>query len=144
MGKCLLMNISWRNSCLKTFVIFRKLDQDSLHAPHLKDKPKKTTWILELLLSFLPEVVFLMSCLVDVTYFSSKAFCLLYPHKNVQGMREDQAEETTKTAPDLCGLWKRSWEAVPEEEGCFALGRSRAQYDLVHSIPPVPPVASQQ
>lgn len=39
MGKCLLTN----TSCIKTFVIFRELDQDLLHAPHLEDKPKKKT-----------------------------------------------------------------------------------------------------
>lgn len=45
-GETLAHEHSWSNSCLKTYVIFRELDQDLLHASHLKEEPKKKTGIL--------------------------------------------------------------------------------------------------
>lgn len=56
-GKQSPINVSWSNSYLKTFVIFRELGQDLLHASHLKEEPKKKKKLItELLLFFLLKI----------------------------------------------------------------------------------------
>lgn len=115
------MNISWSNSYLKTFVIFRELGQDLLHASHLKEEPKKKNKYWTTFVFSPPKFLFMISlpCGSDLLLLQHLLSSL--PFTDWRKLRHKKPDKlltqflacvVSRNAPERQSLQRRAWRGI--------------------------------